>query len=311
MNRLPFDQPGRFYRGNLHTHSNRSDGSLDPAEVLRRYRAQGYDFVAITDHFLEGYNWPITDTTAYRAEDFTTLIGAELHVPAIASGDLWHIVAVGLPSDFAPPVRGESGPALAARAAEAGAFIGIAHPHWYNLTFDEALAVEAAHAVEVYNETCAHLNDRADSWYMSDLLSTHGRRLSAYAADDAHFNEHPDAFGGWVYVRAERLDPATLLAALKAGHYYSSQGPIIEAIRIEGDSLAVRCSPAQAIFISGQSGMTRKENRPLPRFQSRVGEAITEAVFPLDAFTGSWCRITIIDAASKRAWSNPIWLEGN
>ena len=27
----PFDQPGRFYKGNLHTHSNTSDGQL-PAE---------------------------------------------------------------------------------------------------------------------------------------------------------------------------------------------------------------------------------------------------------------------------------------
>ena len=57
------------------------------------------------------------------------------------------------------------------------------------------------------------------------MLSNRGRRLSAYAADDAHFKERPDAFGGWVQVRAESLDPVALLAALKAGHYYSSQGP--------------------------------------------------------------------------------------
>jgi hypothetical protein len=30
MHALPFDKPGRFYRGNLHTHSTRSDGTMPP-----------------------------------------------------------------------------------------------------------------------------------------------------------------------------------------------------------------------------------------------------------------------------------------
>ena len=41
MRLTAFETPGRFWRGNLHTHSNRSDGALDPAEVCRRYRAEG------------------------------------------------------------------------------------------------------------------------------------------------------------------------------------------------------------------------------------------------------------------------------
>ncbi|HVU14003.1 MAG TPA: hypothetical protein VHD90_22145, partial [Phototrophicaceae bacterium] len=63
MNSLPFDKPGRFYRGNLHTHSTRSDGRLSPELVCRFYREAGYDFLAITDHFMERYGYPITDTT--------------------------------------------------------------------------------------------------------------------------------------------------------------------------------------------------------------------------------------------------------
>ena len=39
-----------FRRGNLHTHSNRSDGDSDPADVYAWYRDHGYDFVALTDH---------------------------------------------------------------------------------------------------------------------------------------------------------------------------------------------------------------------------------------------------------------------
>src|SRR5689334_277988 len=116
MQGLPFDQPGRFYRGNLHTHSTRSDGRQAPEAVIAAYREQGYDFLALTDHFLERYGFPVTDTREWRTTDFTTLLGAELHAPAIEVGDPWHIVAVGLPLDFAPTTPGETGPQLAARA---------------------------------------------------------------------------------------------------------------------------------------------------------------------------------------------------
>ena len=117
MNRLPFARPGRFYRGNLHTHSTRSDGLKSPEEVVAVYRDHGYDFLALTDHFLERYQYPLVDTRPFRTESFTTLLGAELHAPATEAGDRWHIVAVGLPLDFRPPSETETGPQLAARAA--------------------------------------------------------------------------------------------------------------------------------------------------------------------------------------------------
>ena len=70
-----FTAPGRFWRGNLHTHSTNSDGVLPPEEVCRRYRAEGYDFLALTDHFVGLWNYPISDTTGYRTEGFTTILG--------------------------------------------------------------------------------------------------------------------------------------------------------------------------------------------------------------------------------------------
>lgn len=297
---LPFDKPGRFYRGNLHTHSNRSDGVLAPTDVVQAYRAAGYDFLALTDHFLEQYNFPITDTRPFRTANFTTILGAELHTPQIEAGSLWHILAVGLPLDFAPTQPGETGPQLAARAAAAGAFVGIAHPAWYTLTLNDALSLEAAHAVEVYNETCTYDNDRGESWHLTDMLLARGRRLLAYAADDAHFEpSRPDTFGGWVHVRSESLDPDALLAALKAGHYYSSQGPRIYDLSIDSSMVRIACSPARGVFVSGYSQRSRKQ----------LGSAITECELPLDLFQGSYCRVTIVDAAGKRAWTNPIWLE--
>lgn len=299
MDNLPFDKPGRFFKGNLHTHSTRSDGGIPPEEVIATYRAHGYDFLSLTDHFLEKYGFPIVDTTAYRDEQFTTILGAELHGPVIESGDPWHVVAVGLPLDFAQPTPDETGPAIAARARAAGAFIGMAHPAWYALTLDDALTLDAAHAVEIYNTVCDSHSNRGESWHLADMLLGRGKRLFAYAADDAHFQAQPDAFGGWVQVRAASLDPQALLDALKAGHFYSSQGPEIHDIRITGDEMHVACSPATALYLTGRGSIR----------QAYYGEALEEGTFSLARFRGDPCRVTVLDSAGKRAWSNPIWLD--
>ena len=227
---LPFDGDGTFYRGNIHTHSTNSDGRLSPAEVIAAYRERGYDFLALTDHFMERYGFPISDTSAFRDDGFTTIFGAELHAPALDNGQNWHIVAVGLPLGFAPTGDQESGPELAARAIAAGAFVGIAHPAWYGVKMRDVKSIEDAHAIEIFNTGHQADADRGDGWFLADLVTIEGRRILGYAADDAHFNGRPDHFGGWVMVRAEALTPEALLEALKDGQFYSSQGPTIEHV---------------------------------------------------------------------------------
>ena len=86
MRNFPFDQPGAWFKGNIHSHSTYSDGLLEPVEVIRAYRERGYDFVAITDHFLERYRFPITDTHRFRDASFTTLFGAEMHPRGLQNG---------------------------------------------------------------------------------------------------------------------------------------------------------------------------------------------------------------------------------
>lgn len=140
--------PGRFYRGNLHAHSTNSDGGMSPEAVCSVYRQQGYDFLALTDHYFGGFNYPISDTTPYRTETFTTLIGSELHAPALDNGMAWHILAAGLPLDFGGLLDGETGAELAQRAADAGAFVTLAHPEWYGASVADLQSIPAAHAVE-------------------------------------------------------------------------------------------------------------------------------------------------------------------
>ncbi len=303
-----FTAPGRFLKGNLHTHSTRSDGALPPEEVCRRYREAGYDFLALTDHYLGMYDYPITDTTPFRTAGFTTLPGAELHVDAMDNGGLWHILAVGLPADFTPPdvphfmhtESRESVSELTMRARAAGAFIAIAHPHWSGLTEADARRITAAHAVEIYNHGCAVECDRGDGLLSWEHMLNEGRRLTAVATDDAHFHSK-DHFGGWVMVKARENTPEALLDALKAGHFYASSGPEIHDIRITGRALEIECSPAVTIAVQGNVTAASFER----------GEGLTAATIALDRFAASpWVRVTVIDSAGKRAWSNPIWLDG-
>ena len=300
----PFAAPGRFWRGNLHTHSTLSDGVLAPRDVAEAYKSAGYDFMMLSDHFIDRYDWPVADTRDFRSNSFTTIIGSELHAPETTVGELWHIVGAGLPLDFPACGANETGARLASRAAEAGAFIGIAHPAWSQLTMDDSRAIACAHAVEIYNHGCAVDNDRGDGWYLLDQMLNEGRRLSAFATDDAHFRTD-DHFGGWVQVKAGSLDPDDLLQALKRGAYYSSQGPVIHNIEIEGSELHVTCSPVNTVVaLCGNS-----------RSAGRSGRSITSATVDLRKFEEGWLlrqkspwfRVAVIDAAGKRAWTNPIW----
>ncbi|MFD5766374.1 CehA/McbA family metallohydrolase [Streptomyces sp. NPDC127049] len=300
MEDLPFNRPGRFWRGNLHTHSDQSDGALPPEEVCRVYRDAGYDFLAVTDHFKAAYGFPLTDTRPFRTPGFTTLLGAELHAPRTEFSPEWHVLAVGLPLGFAPPGPSETARRLARRARAAGAFIGMAHPAASLLTEADAESLDAAHAVEVHNALSAR-EGRGDSWHLTDVLLNRGRRLSAYAADDAHFQpQDPPGCAAWVQVRAASLDPEALLAALKAGHYYASTGLELRDIRLRRGVLSVRCSPARKVMVTGG----------VPGVLLVEGEGLTECALPVGMFGGGYCRVTVEDARGGCAWSNPIRLGG-
>ena len=293
----PFNRSGRFFKGNLHTHSTNSDGDHAPAKVIDLYHRAGYDFLTLSDHFLERYDYPVTDTRDLRRDDFTTLIGAELHVGRTLIDEIWHVLAIGLPPDFAATSDDESIVALTQRAADAGAFIGIVHPEWYGLTPEDANIIECAHAIEVYNHGSHVENDRGYGWALCDLLLNQGRRLSAFATDDAHRVTH-DAFGGWIQVWAESLDPELILQSLKAGRYYSSQGPEINDIRVVNEEIVVACSPASVISVQGKGA----------RAKFVKGDGITEGHIPLQRFNEGHIRITVLDAEGRHAWSNPFWL---
>jgi len=264
------DGEGRFFRGNLHCHSNRSDGLRKPEDVVAAYREAGYDFVCLSDHFEADYGWQITDTRHLRDESFTTIVGAELSSAPWKDRNAYWITAAGLPVDFEAPPADDHAEAIA-RARDAGAFVVMLHPGLNNLPLaavGDLPGLDAVHAVEVYNHSgaMAAIPDRANGAYMLDGLLEKGYKVLVNAGDDAHFGHPRDRFGGWVEVHCERLDPEALLDSLKAGRYYSTQGPSLRELIVEDKRLRVETSEAYAIsLITGgdrwQSGSERTGER--------------------------------------------------
>ena len=217
-------------------------------------------------------------------------------------------MATGLPLDFPPAEPDETGPMLAARARAAGAFVTMAHPSWSQLTIEDGRSLAAAHAVEVYNHSCAIRTDRGDGFYLLDQLCNEDRRLLAVAGDDAHFHDgNLDAFGAFVLVKSESLDPEALLGALKAGEFYSSQGPRIHDVELTRKVVRVQCSPVNTIaVVTGASAAL-----------SRVGFGLTDVTIEYeeakkwawrDLPPVKWFRIVVIEGP-RRAWTNPIWVD--
>jgi hypothetical protein len=290
-----------------------SDGARTPEQVVDDYRSQGYDFISLTDHFLPNAHFrkgepgfiKVTDTRPYDRDDFITILGAEVHGPAMENGEMWHLVAVGLPLDFPELAKGETGPSVARRAYEAGAWVSLAHPYWNAVSEVDALSVvDTIHAVEVYNHASEVGPLRGWGMHQAEVLLNKGHRVDLNAADDAHFKNplgtFADAFGGWVQVKAESLDPEALVAALKAGEYYSSTGPEIHNIEIDGDKIRVESSPVNRVVVTGKGATSRRA----------VGDG--QASFELDLPSREktpYVRVTVVDAEGRLAWTNPIWFE--
>lgn len=284
----PFSLPGLWLRGNLHCHSRASDGALPPEEVRERHRRAGYDFFALTDH---------DRVTALEPSDAGPIVlpGAELTLGRTRQGSPMHGLAVGIRADL--PAAHDSPAAALAWVWDQGGFPIVAHPHWSGFSTDELAAVEGVRAIEIYNYGCLRENDKGHALaYWDDLLGR-GRSVLGVAADDAHWRDH-DFGGGWVSVRTQDRSAAAIVHALRRGEFYSTSGPQISGIEIEGRRLQVRTSPAASVYWigPGRLGWSR---------HAAQGETLRQVEFQLKG-NPSWLRVEVCDANGRWAWSNPF-----
>ena len=78
MKKYLLDPAKSFYKGNMHCHSNLSDGSFSPEELKEIYKDRGYSFLAITDHEFFVNHKDLDD------ENFITITSAEYAIKQFA-----------------------------------------------------------------------------------------------------------------------------------------------------------------------------------------------------------------------------------
>ena len=293
--RDPFSSEGQWFKGNLHLHTTGSDGKLSPQEVITSYAAHGYDFLSITDHR------QVTPTDGLDHKGMLMLPGIELNGGKSDLGTSYHMVAVGARGlmEYDPEWSAQE---LIDYANQNAEVVFIAHPYWCSLTVADLIDLENYMGVEVYNTTCHHGIGRGDSGSHWDDLLARGKRLMGFAVDDAHFG-YPDAWVGYIMVKAAKCERDDIIGAIKAGDFYSSNGPTINNIELDRTRVRVECSPCwevRAVCPLPGRGITTYRTDQKPPFTA-VEFELNESTDPI--------RIECIDEVGNKAWSNPIWLE--
>lgn len=280
---------------NLHTHTTQSDGHRTPEEAAAIYKAAGYDAIAITDHYFF--------TEGGTLSGLKILSGAEYDTEICCGREgVYHIVALGCDRDPAI-TREERLPAekIVERILAVGGTPVLAHPAWSLNQPETAFDLADVTLTEIHNSVSdAGESSRPYSGCFADLVACLGKPMLLLATDDTHYYKGDDETKNAVMVACEEnATEAELVAALKAGDFYATQGPELQIAR-EGDEIVVRTSPVSRISLFTNVAWAEG-------YCSR-GEGLTEhrhTITPRERFV----RAEAVDKDGKTAFSNYIVLK--
>ena len=297
----------QWFRGNLHAHSNNSDGDSPPIVLINWYRFHGYQFLAISDHNL--FTDPST-YAAYRSKDFL-LIGAE----EITHDSGVHVNAIGIQRAI-PPQRGVSATELLQNSIDAiraqGGVPLINHPNFgWAFNARAMLPLKRVALLDIMN-THPQVNSYGDGVISSteqmwDELLSSGMHLFGAAVDDAH--NFRDEFllnranpgRAWVMVRSTVLSRDAIMAGLASGEFYSSTGVVLTDISQANNSLTVeidsdgRGNPHYRTVFIGNHGHVLAVSQKNPAIYKLRGDEV-------------YVRARVEDSGGLRAWTQPIFI---
>lgn len=285
-----FDNKLNWYKGNLHCHTDLSDGAVTPDICVQMYKNHGYDFLAITDHrkFFAGY----------RENNFLLLNGTEFHLNYMKERKAYHIVGIGIDKeiytddDFTPQmiideINKHNGIAI------------IAHPAWSLLTHSDLTDLHGYAGIEIWNTTSEVKILRGNSAGYVDVAASKGAVKLIFAADDTHWYTS-DIFGGYIMVSCASLDRDSIMESILKGNFYCSQGPIIKQITVDEESITVESSPVRQIaflsdtFFSSKDRIWSRENGLVDTGSYKIKESDTVV------------RAECTDECGNKAWSQLI-----
>jgi hypothetical protein len=298
----------RWLKGNTHTHTTESDGDSPPDVVAQWYREHGYQFLVLSDHNV------LTSVDALNAlhgadKDFLLIKGEE--VTDRFDGKPVHINGLDV-SEKVDPQKGTSLVDVIQRNVDAIRRVNgvphINHPNFgWAVTTADLQNVKNNRLLEIYNGH-PQVNNLGgggvagleEAW---DAILSSGTLVYGIAVDDAHtFKQpgNPAVAGpgrGWVMVRASRLEPRAILAALEEGQFYASTGVVLSDIAVTSTSMTVT---------------VKKDNWSKYRIQfvGKGGRLLHEALDSPAAYTikgdEGYVRAKVIESNGRVAWVQPV-----
>lgn len=285
-----YDTSGRWFKGNVHTHSQDSDGGKSFAELGELYAAGGYDFLCRTDH------WVCSDVSRDpEAHPLLWIDGVEID-GRDHRGAWYHVVCLGTLRDL-PREKGFAACLQAARRQ--GALLILAHPHWSGNTLEDTKRWPF-HGVEIYNHVCHWLNGKGDGLVYWEAMLRENPAALAFSVDDVHLRQENLGWqGGWIMVNAEARTREEIISAIKGGNFYSTCGPEFQTLAFDGQDLHIQTSPVRFVRLVGPRCLGRRlgtfEGPELTRASLRV---------PQD---WAYTYVELEDIRGRRAWTNGLF----
>ncbi len=218
----------KWYKGDMHTHTNHSDGLFSIEKAVNYAKDTGLDFIALTDHNTYSQNYLMP---AY--EDFTLLPGVEL---TTSKG---HVNFIGLNECF-KAFRYDSFESLQAMFEEGyskGAFISINHPFIgdkWRWGFEDL----KFHSIEIWNGTPLSRNLSALKWWQ-DMLST-GHKITGTGGSDIHEHGKQRWYGqGMTYIQALSNNRRHLHQGLLRGRVCVASHPLASQVFFTIDTFEI------------------------------------------------------------------------
>ena len=322
------------YKANLHSHTMLSDGCLTPEQLKEAYKNRGYSILAITDHERPIDHSDLNDKdfltiTGYEAyirpskECIYDYYEKEIHLNLFAKthDNLAYICYNDAYCKYIkdPKERTALKKVGSQRtreytleyvnefiktATENGYLVSFNHPVWSMESEAFILGCENIFSLEIDNYSCWLTNRLEHNGTLYDALLSNGKHWFCHAGDDNH-NSEPfgdiacDSFGAFTMILADKLDYASVIAAMRSGNMYASTGPKIHEISLDDRKVHIECSPAECIIVYDGSKK--------PYLLSSPAGDLTQADFTLRD-RAEYFRVSVIDTKGKRASSRGYFL---
>ena len=284
------DDCGRkWFKGNLHMHTKNSDGIMTVDQATELYASRAYDFIAVTDH------WNFLPTK--RVGNLLRLSGIEYDIGRDPRNGVYHVVGAGMYTDPGFIKKKPAVQEVIDGIRANGGIAILAHPAWSMNTLDHILPLRGVDATEIFNSVSdlPH-NCRPYSGAIVDLLAARGVYLPLVASDDVHWYGESEACRSYIWVQAEENSPEALIAAIRKGRFYATQGPRFSVTKC-GRRITVQTTPATAVvFFSDTLYVPHRAD---------VGEGITSSVYDIQP-NDTFVRVEIRDKEGNWGWSRII-----